>query len=94
MQFTTEPQRNTILLEATMMSGQELRSKRAAAQIPADLISMRTGIDRGRLSRIERGLIIASVAESERLSEAVEHLVETKRLIDAYAASLGWPGRN
>lgn len=75
-----------------LVSGPTIRAKRIAAEIPADLVSLRTGVDRARLSRIERGLISASSDELERLTLAIEDLAQTKRLIHAYASSLGWPG--
>lgn len=75
-----------------MLNGTTIRSKRVAAEIPAELVALRAGMDRARLSRIERGLTAAPAAELEKVNLAIDNLAVSKRLIRAYAASLGWPG--
>ena len=74
-----------------MTTPKELRSKRAAAEIPATLLAIRAKINRSRLSSIERGYIQPSEDELQRLTDALEQLTAAKSLIDRVAASVGWP---
>ena len=48
-----------------MIDGVKLKSKRAAAGIPGNLLCKRIGIARSRLSDIERGYLTASPEELE-----------------------------
>jgi transcriptional regulator with XRE-family HTH domain len=74
-----------------MTTPKELRSKRAAAEIPATLLAIRAKINRSRLSGIERGYVQPSKDELHRLSAALDQLIAAKSLIDQVAASVGWP---
>jgi transcriptional regulator with XRE-family HTH domain len=74
-----------------MTTPKELRSKRAAAEIPATLLAIRAKINRCRLSGIERGYVQPSQDELQRLSAALDQLIAAKSLIDKVAASVGWP---
>ena len=74
-----------------MVSGQTLRSKRIGAEIQAEVVALRAGIDRARLSRIERGRITASPEELGRIDTAIESLICAKRQIEDCASRVGWP---
>jgi transcriptional regulator with XRE-family HTH domain len=74
-----------------MTTPKELRSKRAAAEIPATILAIRAKINRSRLSGIERGYVQPSQDELQRLSAALDQLIAAKSLIDKVAASVGWP---
>ena len=74
-----------------MVCGRTLRSKRAAAGISGEVVAMRVPIDRGRLSRIERGLLVASPEELQRIDSVIRDLAEAKNEIERFAVSKGWP---
>lgn len=74
-----------------MISGQTIRSKRLASGISAEIVALRIGIDRARLSRIERGLITTSPEELGCIDAAIDQLVEAKRTVETYAATVGCP---
>lgn len=82
---------NNVLEAVNMISGRILRSKRAAAGISGELVAMRVSLDRGRLSRIERGLLVASPEELQRIDSAIRELADAKREIERFAVSKGWP---
>ena len=73
------------------MNVKELRSKRVAAGVPGELVAAKTRIERGRLSRIERGIVTAPPEELERIRTAIEELATAKQQIEEFAASVGWP---
>jgi transcriptional regulator with XRE-family HTH domain len=74
-----------------MTTVEALRSARIAAEIPATLLAARAKVNRCRLSNIERGYVQPSADELERLSAALDELIEAKSFIDRVAASVGWP---
>lgn len=74
-----------------MISAKDIRAKRTASGIPAELVALKAGIERGRLSRIERQIVTATPAELERIRTAIEELANAKRRIEEFAASVGWP---
>lgn len=73
------------------MSGQEIRLKRVTARIPGRLLCRRAGLDRGRLSDIERGYVQPSPDELARLSKALNELIEAREKVAKYAEQCGWP---
>jgi len=79
-----------------MTSTKALRSKRVAAEIPATLLAAKAGVNRSRLSGIERGYVQPTEDELQRLHESLEQLIRDKAVIQQAAASVGWPlgGRN
>ena len=74
------------------MTVKELRSKRRATEIPAIVLAAKAHINRSRLSGIECGRFEPTQDELERLSIALEQLVQAKLLIQQAACSAGWPG--
>ena len=68
----------------------ELRSQRVAAEIPATLLAARAGVNRSRLSGIERGYVRPSEVELQRLEAALEDLILAKAVIQQAAESVGW----
>jgi transcriptional regulator with XRE-family HTH domain len=64
------------------MTVKELRSKRVAAK---------AGVNRSRLSNIERGYIQPTEEEMNRLDASLEQLISAKAVIQQAAASVGWP---
>ncbi len=74
-----------------MTTPQELRSRRIAAEIPAMLLAARARVNRSRLSNLERGYSQPTEAELERLTTALEQLIDAKAAIREAAASVGWP---
>ena len=74
-----------------MTTAKELRSKRAAAEIPATLLALKAKVNRARLSGIERGYVQATEDELHRLRTALEELIKAKSVIDSVAESVGWP---
>jgi transcriptional regulator with XRE-family HTH domain len=72
-------------------TAQELKQKRLSAGIPGRLICGRAGIDRSRLSDIERGYVEPSEAELARLNQALDELTDAKRKLATAAAACGWP---
>ena len=74
-----------------MLSAKDLRARRIAAGLAAELVAFKAGVERGRYSRIERQIITASSEEMERISAAIDDLACAKQRIEYYAASVGWP---
>jgi hypothetical protein len=72
------------------VNAKELRAKRIAAGVPAELVAAKTKIERGRLSRIERQIVAASPGELERIRTEIEKLATAKQQIEEYAVSVGW----
>jgi predicted transcriptional regulator len=69
----------------------DLRSKRVAAEIPASLLAAKAGVNRSRLSNLERGYAQPTDAEILRLSSALEQLIDAKAAIQKIASAVGWP---
>ena len=74
-----------------MMNTQTLRSARVAAEIPATLLAANAGVNRSRLSNIERGYVHPTDEEMQRLSSALEELIYARAAIQKTAAAVGWP---
>ena len=62
-----------------------------AAEIPATLLAAKAGVNRSRLSNLERGYAQPTQEELERLHASLEDLVRAKAVIQQAAASVGWP---
>jgi transcriptional regulator with XRE-family HTH domain len=73
------------------MTVNELRSKRVAAEIPATLLAAKAGVNRSRLSNLERGYAQPTEEELQRLTNALEQLIAAKASIQKTAAAVGWP---
>ena len=73
------------------MNRRELRRKRMAAGIPGRLLCAKVGIDRSKLSDIERTYIEPSSDESIRINRAIDELIEAKEKVERVAAEAGWP---
>ena len=74
-----------------MTTANALRSKRVAAEIPATLLAMKARINRSRLSGIERAYVQPTDEELQRLTSALDQLIDAKAAIQKTAAAVGWP---
>jgi hypothetical protein len=74
-----------------MTTIQTIRSRRLAEEIPAALLAARAGINRMRVSFLERGHAQATDEELERLFSALEQLVAAKAKVREAATEAGWP---
>lgn len=72
----------------------EPRSRRIAAEIPATLLAARAGLNRSRLSHLERGYAKATLEELELSETALDQLIQAKASIQQTAAEVGWPLRD
>ncbi len=68
-----------------------LRSQRITAEIPAILLARHAGIDRSRLSLIERGHVQPTNEELQRLDSALNLLIAARLRVREVAAEVGWP---
>ena len=73
------------------MTGQQIRAERMRAEIPGDLLAVRAGIERSKVSRIERGILMPTPEEAARLEEALDALLGARERVAAVAAEVGWP---
>ena len=73
------------------MTGQQIRSERAAAGIAGELLAKRAEITRARLSSIERGYVEPTPEEAARLDQALGELLAGKARLAAVAAEVGLP---
>lgn len=71
--------------------GSHLRSKRLSAELAGATVCLKAGIQRSRLSDIERNYVKPTVDEVSRISTAVDELARAKSRIAAVAADEGWP---
>ncbi|MBI1789594.1 MAG: helix-turn-helix transcriptional regulator [Acidobacteria bacterium] len=62
-----------------------------AAEIPATLLAAKAGVNRSRLSNLERGYAQPTEEELQRLTSALEQLIDAKAAIQKTAATVGWP---
>jgi predicted transcriptional regulator len=75
------------------MNIEELRQKRIGGEISASMLSAHAKVNRSRLSGMECGYVQATDHELDRLSAALEQLIQAKSVVDKVAASVGWPTR-
>ena len=61
------------------------------AGITGGVLCRKAGIDRSRLSQIERGYIQPSEEEFRRIGDALEGLLLAKKQLVAAAVKVGWP---
>ena len=73
------------------MEGRSIRKKRVNADIPAALLAARAGIDRARLSAIERGYVEPTAAEQAALVATLDRLIAAREQVLAVAEEVGWP---
>ena len=73
-----------------MTTATEIRSRRVAAEIPAMLLSVRARVNRSRLSNLEPGYAQPTEEELQRLTSALEQLIDAKAAIRKTAAAVGW----
>lgn len=73
------------------MMVKELQSRRVAAEVPATLLAAKAGVNRSRLSNIERGYVQPTEDELQRLTSALEHLIHARAAIQKTAAEVGRP---
>ena len=76
------------------MNGYELKRRRLALDITGDVLCKRAGINRTRLSNIERGYVVLSGEEADRLRKALDEIAAAKKQVTELAASLGFAGVN
>ena len=75
-----------------MMTIQEIRSRRVAAEIPAIALATKAKVNRAKLSGFERGHFEPTEAELQRLAIALAELIRARTAIQQTAAEVGWPG--
>ena len=73
------------------MTIRELQERRRVAGIPGRLLCERAGVDRGRLSEIERGYVTPSQDEIARLEAALDELLRARERVAEVASRVGWP---
>jgi transcriptional regulator with XRE-family HTH domain len=73
------------------MRGKEFRRARVAADITGDILSVKAGLSRTRLSEIERESRRPTQDEAIRLRKALDDLIDAKQRIEEFAAQVGWP---
>ena len=64
------------------MNGRELRRKRMAAGIPGRLLCARVGIDRSKLSDIERAYVEPSIEEGIRINRAIDDFTTVRLKVE------------
>jgi transcriptional regulator with XRE-family HTH domain len=69
----------------------ELRLKRLGARLSGDVVCRQAGISRSRLSGIERGVLVPSESEIERISAIIDQLRLVQKEVRRVAESLGCP---
>jgi predicted transcriptional regulator len=72
-----------------MRTAEELRRSRGAEGITLDDVSQRSGIDSGRLCRIEHGRLDPKPGELDRIGKAIDDIVTTRERVKQMAASAG-----
>ena len=73
------------------MNTRDLRYKRVSHGISGRLLCAKAGIDRSRLSDIERQYVEPSDDELERIEKALGALIQAKEKVVKVAAEVGWP---
>jgi hypothetical protein len=72
-----------------MMTGTEIRAKRNAAGIAGHIVCKSARIPRSRLSDIEREYVNATPGEMQRISAAIDQIIETKQHLTKLADEAG-----
>ena len=73
------------------MNTRDLRYKRVSHGISGRLLCVKAGIDRSRLSDIERQYVEPSDHELQRIERALVALIQAKERVEKVAAEVGWP---
>ena len=73
------------------MDGKQLKRQRVSAEIPATLLSVRSGVERSRLSAIERGYVQPSEREVAQIEQALTALTKARKRVAEVAEAVGWP---
>ncbi len=73
------------------MHSTSIRARRIAAGIPGNLLCAKLGIQRSKLSDIEKGYVQPSRDEQQRIEQALDELTRAKNELLKVAAKLGWP---
>lgn len=77
------------ILREGWLNGADLKSKQAAAGLAGYAVCQVAGISRARLSDVERGYVVASVQEMDRIAAAIEQILQTKQYLAAVASKAG-----
>lgn len=73
------------------MKGYVLRHLRQEAGLPGRLVCSQCGIERSRLSDIERGYVEPSPDEFRLIESAIRALAAARQKVAEFAATVGWP---
>ena len=72
------------------MTVSDLQRRRKTSGISGRLLCVRAGIERSRLSDIERGYLEPSADEVSRIEKALAVLVEARAKVAQVAEEVGW----
>jgi transcriptional regulator with XRE-family HTH domain len=72
------------------MTGYELKMQRSTAGVTGDALCKRASISRTKLSNVERGYLILTQEESEKLHKALDEIVAGRKQLIELAAALGF----
>jgi predicted transcriptional regulator len=70
------------------VTGKDLRHKRRQFDLPGEMVCKRAGISRSRLSAIERGYLLPSGEEAQRIASAIKDLRRRQRKLRLLASRL------
>ena len=73
------------------MTGKQLRNLRLMVGLSGRLICNQSGVERSRLSDIERGYVEPKPPELARIEKAISDLTRAKERVAVLAAEVGWP---
>ena len=68
-----------------------IRTRRIAAGIHGSLLCAKLGIQRSKLSDIEKGYVQPSKDEQQRIEQALDELTRAKNEVLKTATKVGWP---
>ena len=69
----------------------ELGLRRKTAGITGVMLSKRAGIQRTKLSDIERGYVEIGQKEMDRIEDGLNELIAAKKRVQSVARECGWP---
>ena len=75
-----------------MMTIQQIRSQRIAAEVPAIALATKARVNRAKLSAFERGHFQPTDDELERLTTALRELIQARETVREAPVLAGWPG--
>jgi transcriptional regulator with XRE-family HTH domain len=76
------------------MSGHDLKQRRITSGVSGDTLCKRAGISRTKLSNIERGYVVLTPPDAEKIIQALDDIVSGREKLIALASSLGLSGVN